>query len=101
VNLSSVTDADTLVAAVNAGIQAAGISGSPEATAFKNANVSASLVTNTDGTKHLAFSSSTTAFQVQAGDKVSSALLGNTVGSTSAGKSVFATTVATGVAATT
>jgi flagellin len=99
VNLSSVTDANTLVDAVNSAIQAAGLAGSPQATAFKNANVTASLVTDANG-EHLAFSSSATGFQVQAGDNVASALLGNTVSSSSpTGKSVFATTAATAVAA--
>ena len=99
VNLSSVTDANTLVAAVNAGIKAAGLSSTPQATAFQNANITASLVTDTNG-QHLAFSSSTTAFQVQAGDNVASALLGNTVSASDpTGKSVFAATVATSVAA--
>jgi flagellin len=99
VNLSSVTDANTLVNAVNSAIQATGLAGSPQATAFKNANVTASLVTDANG-QHLAFSSSATAFQAQAGDNVASALLGNTVSASSpTGKSVFATTTASGVAA--
>jgi flagellin len=99
VNLSSVTDANTLVSAVNSAIQAAGLAGSPQATAFKNANVTASLVTDTNG-QHLAFSSNATAFQAQAADNVSSALLGNTASASSpTGLSVFATTAATTVAA--
>ena len=99
VNLSSVTDANTLVNAVNSAIQAAGLSGSPQATAFKNANVTASLVTDANG-QHLAFNSSATGFQAQAGDNVASALLGNVASASDpTGKSVFATTVASGVVA--
>ena len=81
INLSGVTDMDTLVAAVNAGIQAAGNGNSPQATAFKNANVVASAVTDANGT-HLAFTSPTTAFQVQAGDVMANAFLGNLTGTT-------------------
>jgi len=81
INLSGVTDMDTLVAAVNAGIQAAGNGNSPAATAFKNANVVASAVTDANGT-HLAFTSPTTAFQVQAGDVMANAFLGNVTGTT-------------------
>lgn len=77
VNLSSVTDTSTLVTAVNAAIEAAGGTASQSATAFKNANIAASVVTDANGAQRLAFSSSSTAFQVQAGDRVSNALMGN------------------------
>jgi flagellin len=78
VNLSGVTDTASLAAAVNSAIDAAGNGGSQYATAFKNAGVRASVVTDTaTGKQQLAFTSSTNAFQVAAGDRVSNALLGN------------------------
>ncbi len=77
VNLSGVTDATTLATALNAAIATAGNGTTQAATAFKNANVSASIVTDSAGKEQLAFSSSTSAFQVQAGDKTANALLGN------------------------
>jgi flagellin len=81
VNLSGVTDTSTLVSAINTAIDAAGNGTTSSATAFKNANIRAVVVTDTqaDGTtkERLGFSSSTGAFQAQAGDRVSNALLGN------------------------
>lgn len=77
VNLSGVTDANTLANAINTAINAAGEAGNPEATAFKNANIAASAVTDSTGKTQLTFSSSTSAFQVQAGDATANALLGN------------------------
>src|SRR5664280_182448 len=44
---------------------------------FKNANIVASVHTDSGGGQQLAFSSSTSAFQVQAGDQMANALLGN------------------------
>lgn len=81
VNLAGVTNTSTLVSAINSAIDAAGNGASSAATAFKNANVRAVVVTDTqaDGTvkERLGFTSSTGAFQVEAGDRVSNALLGN------------------------
>ncbi|MBS1833385.1 MAG: hypothetical protein JST65_11750 [Acidobacteria bacterium] len=77
VNLSGVTDTGTLVEAVNAAIEAAGTSGTQAATAFKNANIQATINTDAAGKKQLSFTSSNTSFQVQAGDRTSNALLGN------------------------
>ncbi len=77
VNLSGVTTVDNLVTAINNAIAAAGTGVSPEATAFQNANISANVITAPDGKKSLAFSSSNTAFQVAAGDRMANALLGN------------------------
>src|ERR1035437_7031857 len=77
VNLASVTNLDTLVTAINAGIQGAGNGTSQAATAFKDAGISASVFTNTDGTKQLAFTSSTSAFQVEAGDQMANAFMGS------------------------
>ncbi|HXM42069.1 MAG TPA: flagellin [Bryobacteraceae bacterium] len=90
VNLSGVTNIATLVTALNTAIQAAGNGSTPQATAFKNANIVASVSTDSQGGQELAFTSSTSAFQVQAGDQTANALLGNlssgatgdTVGST-------------------
>jgi flagellin len=77
VNLTGVTDANTLVAAVNAAIQNAGNGATQGATAFKNAGISASLNTDANGKTQLTFNSSTATFQVAAGDQVSQGLLGN------------------------
>ena len=73
-NLGGTSD---LVTAVNAAIQAAANSGTQAATALKNANITATVNTDSSGKQQLAFSSSTSAFQIQAGDRVSNALLGN------------------------
>ena len=76
VNLSGIVDTSTLVAAINVAIS--GFSPTDQAgQAFKNAGITASVNTDTAGRKQLTFSSSDTAFQVAAGDRVSNALLGN------------------------
>jgi flagellin len=77
VNLNGVTDSNTLVTAVNAAIQAAGNGNSQQATAFKNANITAAINTDATGKKQLTFNSASTAFQIQGGDQVATALLGN------------------------
>jgi flagellin len=77
VNLAGVTDTTTLTTAINSAIQNAGNGTTQSATAFKNANITASTVTDASGKQQLAFNSSTSAFQVQAGDKTANALLGN------------------------
>jgi len=81
VNLSGVTDTSTLVEAINAGIESAGNGASAAATAFKNTNIRAVVVSDTAGdgtvTQRLGFQASTGAFQVEAGDRLSNALLGN------------------------
>ncbi len=77
VNLASVTNADTLVTAIGDAIQNAGNATTPAATAFKNANITASVSTDAQGKQQLSFSSSSTAFQVAAGDQMANALLGN------------------------
>ena len=58
-------------------IQAAGNGNSQQATAFKNANITAAINTDASGKQQLTFNSSSTAFQVQGGDQVATALLGN------------------------
>lgn len=77
VNLSGVTDMNTLVSALNNGIQAAGNGSTAAATAFKNAGIVASVHTDANGGQELAFTSSSTAFQVGAGDQMANALMGN------------------------
>lgn len=78
VNLSGVTDTATLVTAVNSAIDAAGNGASQAATAFKNAGIKASVVTDSaTGKQSLAFTSANNAFQVGAGDRTANALLGN------------------------
>ena len=91
VNLNGVTDTNTLVTAINNAIQAAGNGNSQAATAFKNANITASINTDAQGKQQLAFQSSNAAFQLQAGDRVANALLGN-FGSTGADASPTAAT---------
>lgn len=105
VNLAGVTDSNTLVTAINNAITAAGTGTSQYDTAFKNANITAALNVDSSGKTQLTFGSSNAAFQVQAGDQVANALLGNfATGST--GKSLAetvtgATAAATGVTALT
>lgn len=77
VNTANLGGTSDLAAAVNAAISAAGNGGTQQATAFKNANVLASITTDANGKQQLAFKSSSTAFQVQAGDRLANALLGN------------------------
>ena len=77
VNLTGVTNADTLVTAVNQAIQNAGNGASQQATAFKNANITAALNIDSSGKTQLTFNSSSAAFQVQGGDQVATALLGS------------------------
>jgi flagellin len=77
VNLSGVTDTSTLVTAINSAIQGATQQGSPAATAFGNAGITASVVKDASGHEELAFTSSKGAFQVQANDLTSNALVGN------------------------
>ena len=95
VNLNGVTDANTLVTAVNSAIQAAGNGNSQQATAFKNANITAAINTDASGKSQLTFNSASTAFQIQGGDQVATALLGNfSSGSTGNVANVTATAAA-------
>jgi flagellin len=77
VNLSGVTDTETLSTAVNAALEAAGFGTTASATAFRNAGIKAAVVTDADGKQRLSFTSSSTAFQVAAGDRTANALMGN------------------------
>jgi flagellin len=85
VNLSSVTDTASLATAINAAISSSASGTTTAATNFKNANIVASVNTTAGGAQQISFTSSTQAFQVQAGDQMSNALLGNfATGSTGA-----------------
>ncbi len=76
VNLSGVVDSSTLAAAINSAIE--GFTASSAAgESFKGAAIQAVINTDTTGKKQLAFTSSTAAFQVKAGDQLANALLGN------------------------
>jgi flagellin len=77
VNLTGVTDTNSLVSAINQAITNAGNGASQQATAFKNANITAAVNTDASGKQQLTFASGSTAFQVQGGDQVATALLGN------------------------
>ncbi|MEO8126739.1 MAG: flagellin [Bryobacteraceae bacterium] len=98
VNLGGVTDTDTLVTNINAAIDAAGAGASQYATAFKNAGVRATVITSATGTKQLGFTSSTSAFQVSAGDRLSNALIGNVTSSSDPTGLTLANTVTGGAA---
>lgn len=76
VNLSVVVDSSTLATAINSAIEGF-TSTSAAGEAFKNSGISAVINTDSSGKRQLAFTSSTTAFQVQAGDQLANALLGN------------------------
>jgi flagellin len=100
VNTSGVTDINTLITAINNAIQNAGNGSTPAATAFKNAGVVASVSTNGDGQEALAFTSSTSAFQVSAGDQTANALMGNFSSDATGNTISTATTNGTETAAT-
>lgn len=97
VNLAGVTDVATLATAINSAIESAGNGTTASATAFKNANIVASVHTDSAGGQQLAFSSGTAAFQVQAGDQMGNALLGNvaTVGGVAKGTAISGTAATT------
>jgi flagellin len=77
VNISGVQDMTTLVSAINAALTSAGNQATSQAGALKAAGITASIVTDTAGNQKLGFSSSVAAFQVQAQDLMSNALMGN------------------------
>ncbi len=76
VNLTGVVDTTTLVNAINSAIEGF-TSTSASGQAFKGAGIKAVINADAGGLKQLAFTSSNTAFQVQAGDRLANALLGN------------------------
>jgi len=77
VNLNGVNDTSTLVNNINAAIQSAAAGSGGNDAAFKTANITASIVTNSAGQQQLAFSSSNSAFTVASNDTTSSALMGS------------------------
>ena len=92
VNLAGVSDTSTLVTAINNAITSASNGTAPADQELKNANIMASVNTDLNGGQELAFSSSTSAFQVQAGDQMANALMGNFSGG-STGTAVATTVV--------
>jgi len=92
VNLTGIVDTTTLVSAINSGIESAGNGTTSAAAAFKAAGIKAVANTDTSGKQQLTFTASSTAFQVEAGDRLSNALLGNYTSSSDAtGKSLSIT----------
>src|ERR1022692_2202824 len=86
VNLQGVTTLDGLAASINAAIQVTASGTTPAALAFQKAGIVASAYNG----HQLAFTSPTTPFQVEAGDVMANALMGNLNGN----KQVCQTTVA-------
>ncbi len=77
VGLAGVDSTTSLVAAINSAITAAGNGAtSGAAAAFKAANITASIHTDSLGQQQLAFTSSNSAFQVQGQDGTAEALMG-------------------------
>ena len=77
VNVAGVKDTEGLVKAVNAAIAEEAAVVADNNTAFKNAGVTASIITDANGRQQLAFSAPSAAFQVTAEDKTANAFLGN------------------------
>ena len=82
VNIAGVNTAEQMADAINAAIDSTGKGSTQEATAFANAQIKATVVTDSNG-QHLAFTSSEAAFQVRSGDRMSAALMGSFVDATS------------------
>jgi flagellin len=77
VNLNGVANITDLVNNINAAIQSAGQGSTGADAALKAANITASVVTDSNGGQQLAFNSSNAAFSVTSGDQTASALMGN------------------------
>ncbi|MBZ5727986.1 MAG: hypothetical protein LAP87_23710 [Acidobacteriia bacterium] len=82
VDLNGVNDTNTLVTAINDAITSAagnadGSLSASAALALKSAGITSLVNTDTTGAQELAFRSNTTAFQVEAGDQMANALMGN------------------------
>ncbi|HEX3745570.1 MAG TPA: flagellin [Bryobacteraceae bacterium] len=77
VNLNGVADSADLVNNINSAIQTASQGSTGAAAAFKAANITASVVTNSSGQQELAFSSANAAFSATSGDATASALMGS------------------------
>lgn len=80
VNLNGVASTADLVNNINAAIQTTSQGTSGPDAAFKAANITASIVTDSSGQQQLAFNSSNAAFQVSSGDLMASALMGSFAG---------------------
>jgi flagellin len=103
VSLTGVTDIDTLVANINSAIANAGVGGSTPITAFRNTGITASVHTDANGGKQIAFTSTNGAFQVEARDVLANAFMGNITNGSTNGVALNTTTVtggATGAGAT-
>jgi flagellin len=77
VNLSGVADTKSLVTNINAAIQTAEQGTGGNDAAFKAANITASIATDSLGQQQLSFNSSSAAFQVASGDATANALMGS------------------------
>jgi flagellin len=77
VNLNGVASTTDLANNINAAIQTAAQGSTGADAAFKAANITASIVTNSAGGQQLAFNSSNAAFSVTSGDATANALLGS------------------------
>ena len=86
VNLNGVASTSDLVTNINAAIQTASQGTSGADAAFKAANITASIVTNSAGQQQLAFNSSNSSFSVASGNTMAAALMGsfNTLAATPA-----------------
>jgi flagellin len=104
VDLNGVSDTTTLVTAINNAINTAVANTSntlsaSAAAALKTAGIAASVNTDATGAQELAFSSNTTAFQVEAGDQMANALMGNlSTNPTTAAQGLPIATTVTGAA---
>ena len=93
VNLNGVGDTNSLVDAINQAISSAAEQPTSAAAAFKAAGITAQITTDASGNQKLSFSSGNSAFEVDATDKMSSALMGNFAYSGSAVGAVMGSTV--------
>jgi len=98
VNLSGVTNTTGLVAAINTAISNASNANTQAATAFKSAGLVAGVHIDASGGQQLSFTASNAAFQVEAGDVMANALLGNFSSGTT-GAAITATVVGANTAA--
>ncbi len=97
VNLSGVSDINSLANAINTAIQSTASGSSAQDAAFAQAGIVASVNTDSSGGEQLSFTSSTSAFQVQAGDQMANALMGDfSSGTTGASLAATVTGQATG-----
>jgi flagellin len=95
-NLQGVTTLDDLAASINAAIQVAANGTTPAAAAFRNAGIVASSYSG----QGLAFTSPDTPFQVEAGDRMANALMGNLKGTAGVALATTVSGVVTAAAGT-